>query len=122
MNPTRLSQLIDAYLDGALTPEETAELSGTLLRSGEARKQFWSQAAIHGVLPEAVQTQWLAQAEPGASSKVVQMPTPHQKILRFVRLAAAACLLFSAGWWGMRQDWWPVHGPSVAQLERAPGA
>jgi hypothetical protein len=44
----RLIVLLDAYLDGALTPEEKQELERVLLESDAARRQFWERASLHG--------------------------------------------------------------------------
>lgn len=68
MKDPRLEQLIDAHLDGALTPEEAAELSDRLVHSAEARRLFWQQTAVHGLLQRAAQLEWVgaAQSQPPA--------------------------------------------------------
>ncbi|HPB12003.1 MAG TPA: hypothetical protein PLT74_12130, partial [Kiritimatiellia bacterium] len=42
--------LIDAWYDGTLMPEERAELEGILLSSASARARFWATARIHALL------------------------------------------------------------------------
>lgn len=44
----RLIVLLDAYLDGSLSPEEKKELERMLLESDAARRQFWERASLHG--------------------------------------------------------------------------
>src|ERR1041384_1215041 len=60
VNDVRLQELLDAYVDGRLTPETTAELEDRLRSSAEARKQFWEQTVMHGLTLEAAQLKWSA--------------------------------------------------------------
>jgi hypothetical protein len=127
MKPERLSNLIHAHLDGALTADEAQELSAELVANGEARRAFWQHSAIHGLLPEAVHLAWLSGVPPQYSERIVPMPiqAPTKRwpgILRNVGLAAAACFLAAGGWWSSSQNWWPWRDRSVATLVRAPGA
>jgi hypothetical protein len=48
MRDERLIVLLDAYLDGSLTPEEKSELERMLLESDAARREFWDRASLHG--------------------------------------------------------------------------
>ncbi len=54
-----LENLIHAYLDGVLTEEEASRLSELLVQSEEARDKYWRIAAIHGLLENALQHEWL---------------------------------------------------------------
>ncbi len=47
MNPDRLDELVDAHVDGALTPEERAELETLLKDSADARRAFWEGIHRH---------------------------------------------------------------------------
>lgn len=48
MKDERLLVLLDAFLDGTLSPEEKQELERTLLESDTARREFWNRASLHG--------------------------------------------------------------------------
>src|SRR6266542_446459 len=48
MRDERLIVLLDAYLDGALVPDEKQELERMLLESDAARREFWDRASLHG--------------------------------------------------------------------------
>jgi hypothetical protein len=122
-----LHEWIDAYLDGALNPEQSAELSRILTHSAEARREYWKHAALHGVLPEAVQLQWLSQADPTAASPQVVRSGESRSAgrgtwLKRIAAAAAACSLLVVGWMGARQIPGVDSRAPVAVLERAPGA
>jgi anti-sigma factor RsiW len=109
VNIERLHELIDGHLDGSLTESEAQELSAVLAEDRRARREFWSRAAIHGLLPEAVHLAWLAEATPGESSKVVPMPiggvSPRVlRVLRYATLAAAACVVIAVAWWGRQRS------------------
>ena len=128
MKPERLTDLIHAHLDGALTTEDARELSAELVANRDARRTFWECSALHGLIPEAVHLAWLSGATPQYSEKVVPMPIqapPTRRwpgILRNVGLAAAACFMVAGGWWSSSQNWWPWRDRSVATLVRAPEA
>ncbi len=124
MSTDRLLELIDGYLDGALTESEAQELSAILTANRAARREFWARASIHGLLPEAVHLAWLAEAAPGKPSKVVGMPIGNAsekivRVMRFVTLAAAACVLFAVIWWGRQRS---LEDHSVAVLSRGSSA
>jgi hypothetical protein len=124
VNTDRLLDLIECHLDGSLTESGAQELSAELRDNPAARREFWSRAAIHGILPEAVHLAWLADATPGQSSKVVPLPlaeghTALVRALRFATLAAAACLLIGVAWWGRQAT---AEDHSVATLERGSSA
>jgi len=127
MKAERLSELIHAHLDGALSAEEARELSAELVASAAARRAFWEHSAIHGLMPEAVHLAWLAGVTPQYAEKIVPLPVqaPPRRwpaIFRNVGFAAAACFLIAGGWWSSSQNWWPWRDRSVATLGRAPGA
>src|SRR5262245_41400239 len=110
MKTERLSDLIHAHLDGALTAEEAQELSAELVASKEARRAFWEHSALHGLMPEAVHLAWLSGATPQYAEKIVPLPiqVPQKRwpgILRNVGLAAAACFLVAGGYWSSMQNW-----------------
>jgi hypothetical protein len=48
MKDERLIVLLDAFLDGTLSPEEKQELERLLLESDTARLEFWQRASLHG--------------------------------------------------------------------------
>ena len=48
MRDERLIVLLDAFLDGVLTPDEKLELERMLLESDAARREFWDRASLHG--------------------------------------------------------------------------
>jgi len=48
MKDERLIVLLDAYLDGVITPDEKQELERMLLQSDAARREFWRRASLHG--------------------------------------------------------------------------
>jgi hypothetical protein len=127
MKPERLSELIHAHLDGALTAEGAQELSEELVANGAARRAFWEHSALHGLMPEAVHLAWLSGATPQYAEKIVPLPiqAPPKRwpgILRNMGLAAAACFLVAGGYWSSTQSWWPWRDRSVATLVRAPDA
>ena len=89
MKSRDLSYLIEAHLDGRLSADESAELSRALIAIPAARRQFWEIMAVHGLLQEAVQQEWLGAAIPQPQDKVVRFPRRHWS----VALAAAASLV-----------------------------
>ena len=48
MRDERLIVLLDAYLDGTLSPDEKRELERMLLQSDAARREFWARSSLHG--------------------------------------------------------------------------
>src|SRR5262245_28258160 len=98
MKTERLTDLINAHLDNALTADEARELSAELVASRSSRRIFWEHSALHGVLPEAVHLTWLSGATPGHGEKIVPLPIQPSAgrrwstVVRNVGLAAAACL------------------------------
>jgi hypothetical protein len=50
MKPDRLNQLLDAYFDQVLTPQEREELEYLLLSSPPARREFWRRARFQALL------------------------------------------------------------------------
>ena len=58
MQPTRLSHLLDRYVDEALTREECAELERMLLASPRARQEFWQQTRLHAMIRQCGEEEW----------------------------------------------------------------
>ncbi|HEX8912172.1 MAG TPA: hypothetical protein VF796_07410, partial [Humisphaera sp.] len=58
MTDPRLEQLLDRYVDGALTEEDRAELERTLLTSPAARAAFWAHARLHADVTQWGQESW----------------------------------------------------------------
>ena len=56
MNP-RLTELLDHYLDGVLSPEGVVELEASLAASDEARAEFWKRTRLHSALRIVAQEQ-----------------------------------------------------------------
>jgi len=67
MNPARLDELINHYIDRRLSPEEKAELEACLLASAEARRQFWELLQFEEILEETADihrsAEWMTQKE-----------------------------------------------------------
>jgi hypothetical protein len=127
MKAERLTDLIHAHLDGALSAEDARELSTELVGNPQSRRAFWEHSALHGLLTEAVHLAWLSGATSEYAEKIVPMPiqAPPKRwpgILRKVGLAAAACFVVASGVWSSNQAWWPWRDRSVATLVRAPEA
>ena len=61
MSNTRLTSLLEAHMDGRLTPGDVAELERLLMASETARRQFWEETALHGLTLEAAQLKWSQQ-------------------------------------------------------------
>jgi hypothetical protein len=127
MKTERLTELIHAHLDGALSADDARELSGELVANAAARRAFWEHSALHGLLPEAVHLAWLSGVTPQYAEKIVALPiqSPPRRwpgVIRGIGLAAAACFLIAGGLWSSTQSWWPWRDRSVATLVRAPDA
>ena len=90
MNPQRLDDLIQAHLDGALTPADRAELEQLLLASAEARRRFWDETAWHGRLHDAAQLAWSVPVS--ADVAPARAPRRTRWWLGGLGLAAAAAL------------------------------
>lgn len=117
MKDTELSRLIDAHLDGRLSASEAEALSQLLVRDADARRQFWEQTAVHGLLPEATQLEWLGKAAPEPERNVVRVAWWRWA----VPLAAAAALVLLAVVWRASQPNVPAS-TGVALLSRVVGA
>jgi len=50
MKPDRLEELLQRYIDRRLTPPERVELEQELLSSPAARRVFWQQLHLEGIL------------------------------------------------------------------------
>lgn len=61
MKDERLIVLLDAFLDGTLSPAEKQELERMLLESDAARRQFWDRASLHGWTYAAAKLNYSAQ-------------------------------------------------------------
>lgn len=96
MNPKRLSQIIEAHLEGRLTSTEAEELNRALVGEPETRRQFWEHTALHGLTQEAARLEWLGTATPEVANKIVRLPAWRWA----APLAAAAAVVFLAvAWW-----------------------
>jgi hypothetical protein len=91
-----LEALIEAHFEGRLTAAEAAELSRALATDAAARRQFWEQAAVHGLLQEAARLEWLGTAAPEPGNRVVRVSWWRRAA---PVLAAAAVLLLLAILW-----------------------
>jgi anti-sigma factor RsiW len=60
----RLIVLLDAYLDGGLSPEEKKELERMLLESDAARRCFWERTSLHGWTYAAAKLNYSAKPAP----------------------------------------------------------
>jgi len=123
MKDERLMVLVDAFLDGGLSPEEKRELEKMLLESDAARRQFWQRASMHGWTYSATK---LAYSEAPAkaerreirrtffdASDVLSWFTGWKKLVGF----AAACLAVIATLWIMN----PSADDSVDELAEETG-
>ena len=117
MTSQELSRLIDAHLEDRLTSAEAEALSEILVRDAGARRQFWEQSAVHGLLPEAAQLEWLGQAAPEPERNVVRVNW-WRRIAPFA--AAAAVAVLALVWWNRSPGERVTNG--VAVLSRAVGA
>lgn len=117
MKDTELSRLIDAHLECRLSASEAEELSQLLVRDADARRQFWEQSAVHGLLPEATQLEWLGTAAPEPERNVVRVAGRRWA----VPLAAAAALVLLAVVWRGNQSGVSASN-GVAVLARVAGA
>lgn len=72
MDEERLRNLLDAYVDDALSQAEKAELEQMFLRHPWAREQFWQHVGFHALLREHAEQSWAADVPfPGSSAKAV---------------------------------------------------
>lgn len=96
MNQKRLSQLIEAHLEGRLTSTEAEELNRAIVEEPEACRLFWEHTALHGLTQEAARLEWLGTASPEVERKIVRVTW-----WRWATLiaAAAAVVVFAVAWW-----------------------
>ncbi|HEU5070183.1 MAG TPA: LamG-like jellyroll fold domain-containing protein [Verrucomicrobiae bacterium] len=111
MNDERLSHLIDAFLDGQLTPDEQAELEDLLRRSAAARAQFWQESRLHALL-HAVENETAAEAPLALPSR------SRMAILPWVS-ALAACLVLLAL---LGSRFWPARSHPPVKIEATTAA
>jgi len=97
MKDVKLTRLIEAHLEGTLTPAEAKELSRILATSPQARGQFWEQAAVHGLIQEAARLEWLGTASQTLEDKVVRVSW--WRWAAPLAAAAALAMLFAGNWW-----------------------
>ncbi len=64
MKNSRVTELLAAFADEQISPDELAELESLLLASPSARQQFWSEMALHGLTREAAELKWAGQPAP----------------------------------------------------------
>ncbi len=99
MEPTRLTELLDGYLDGGLTPEDQRELEELLRQSPEARQEFWRATRFHATLREWGEQrrgwQWATVAEGRSRARFA----PRRWLVAVVSLAVGALLTAGAWWW-----------------------
>ena len=117
MTSQELSRLIDAHLEDRLTSAEAEALSKMLVHDVGARRQFWEQAAVHGLLPEAAQLEWLGQAVPEPERNVVRVNW-WRRIAPFA--AAATVAVLALVWWNRSPGERVKDG--IAVLSRTVGA
>jgi len=107
MNPARLDELINRYIDRRLTKEEKAELESCLLASAEARRQFWELMQFEEVLEETADihrsAEWMTQKERSKTQETVNQSAAGRYWHSWVQLmsghpilTAAAALVFVA--------------------------
>jgi hypothetical protein len=116
MNSQRLSELIEAHLDGTLTVAGAEKLSRAIVEEPEVRRQFWNHTALHGLTQEAARLEWLGSAAPDVESKVVRVSWWRWT----APIAAAAAVLLSVAWW-QRTPRENVRANTVAVLSRVVG-
>lgn len=84
----RLRTLISAYFDQSLDAAELRELEEMLLSSARARAMMHEHAETHGLLRE-----WALRQDTDSLRKAVVGPFRRKRILPWIALAAAACLV-----------------------------
>lgn len=117
MNPKRLSQLIEAHLEGRLTSTEAEELNRALVAEPEARRLFWEHTALHGLTQEAARLEWLGTASPEVERKIIRVSWWRWA----APLAAAAVVVFLAVAWWMQPPKETEVTNGVAVLSRVVG-
>jgi ferric-dicitrate binding protein FerR (iron transport regulator) len=119
----RLGTLIDAYLDGALSPEQHAELEGALLTSPAAREQFWAHASLHGLMREAAELKWgkaiLGPEGPANEAAVVPRRRVRGRIGRWVGVAAGVLVVLGLGAWFALSPRGVAKGPGLQVVSPA---
>ena len=65
---TRVTTLVDRWLDDAISAEEIAEMESALLESSVARRTFWRQAGLHGLLHDAARIRFGGSVESPAQA------------------------------------------------------
>src|SRR5262245_52505694 len=107
MDNERIDFLLNAYFDGALTPQDAAELERRLFAEPQARARFWELARFHAALREWGSRDWgrqLGAAEALGDSMPCVLPSPEveadlsQVESAAPRNAAAAPILRARRW------------------------
>jgi len=109
----RLATLVERWLDGVIEAGELAEMEAAIRESSAARREFWRQAGLHGLLHEAARVKFVAVpgdavegvddsgARRGDSRHGEVRPRwwPHDRVRSWLRadVAAACCLLVAVG-------------------------
>ncbi len=97
MTDQRISYLINCHLNGQIKEEEKAELEAILRNHAAARRQFWQETRIHGLLHELdEQTLIDSPVETGANIKT-------RRFSRLLVRAIAAVLLIGVSIAGFHQ-------------------
>lgn len=100
MDAPSLRDRIDAYLDGSISEEERETLERILKSTPQARREFWRHAGLHGLLREAAQLKWSADAGPAGRTGPDagdSETSPARGFKRIARILAAAALLITIG-------------------------
>lgn len=88
MNEPHWDQLINGYLDDALTADERREFEALMLESASARRRFWQLAEIHGLGREAARLP--TSLEPPQQLRAAASQSVHRRWFRWGPLPAAA--------------------------------
>jgi len=108
MNLPLLHKLIEAWVDGDLAEEQLAELERLLRTEPEARREFWQQATIHGLLREAAEVKWAPGAPDNQQTLVDAEDTPNTPRHTALKFAAAAMLAFILAGMALLLSGWPA--------------
>lgn len=93
MIPERFQELLDAYIDQALTPADQKELERHLLSSPSGCKEFWRHVEFHAQIREL-----MLQADGEQKLPVIKSKQTSRSAWAFA-LAAAAMVMLVIGWW-----------------------
>lgn len=103
------TKLIEAYLDGSITPAEMQQLNALLLADAEARREFTEILNVDSALA-AMAADWMKDEAPVVRQTKWRTASP-----RWIAAAASVALLLG-GWW------WQDSQRAFAMVEKAAGA